>query len=83
MGRFFNHMSLPLAKPLRSQSATAGSQMVCARWSFAQPLNLAHPAPVGMRRPGSESQCDIRTGKVIDSSTVREVPPSTHSRARL
>jgi hypothetical protein len=28
-------------------------------------------------------QCAISTGKVMDRSTVREVPPNTHSRARL
>ena len=28
-------------------------------------------------------QCAISTGKVIDRNTVREVPPNTHSRARL
>lgn len=28
-------------------------------------------------------QCAISTGKVMDRNTVREVPPNTHSRARL
>jgi len=28
-------------------------------------------------------QCAISTGSVIERNTVRDVPPSTHSRARL
>lgn len=28
-------------------------------------------------------QCAINTGTVMERSTVREVPPKTHSRARL
>lgn len=39
--------------------------------------------PRACRRSLKGCQCAIRTGKVMERNTVREVPPSIHSRARL
>lgn len=77
-----------MAASIRSRSVLILAWSVAQAQRFGQGnIHSHHGRTMGWQRraaaASSARQCDISTGSVIEASTERVAPPSTHSRERL